>query len=321
MISVKNIHTYGDIPDEWIFEYYLNLKELLTGQDLKILSVFNSKDKIPSMCIYYDLTSNKYKFKDFSSGKQGSALTLVMELYNLTYSQAILKIQTDYNTNPPLEKRTYVKHDRFKVTDYEIRHWNGEDKKYWTKFKLDSSILEKYNVAPLSFYVMSKEELDGTIQSFKKDHQNIYGYFNNEGELIKIYQPLIKEQKFIKVKNYLQGYDQLTFNTKYLIITSSLKDLMCFQKLGIKNIESVAPDSENSMIPKNIMEKFLSSYHKVFVLFDNDEPGKKASEKYVASYGCSSVELKLSKDLSDSVKDHGLYTVKNTLFKTLKELL
>ncbi len=55
MISTKTIiGGIEDVPREWIFEYYLNLKERLTGQDVKILSAFNSSDKVPSMFIYFD---------------------------------------------------------------------------------------------------------------------------------------------------------------------------------------------------------------------------------------------------------------------------
>ena len=55
MISTKGlISDIKDVPDEWIYEYYLNLKEKLTGQDIKMLSAFNSKDKVPSMFIYFN---------------------------------------------------------------------------------------------------------------------------------------------------------------------------------------------------------------------------------------------------------------------------
>ena len=99
MISTKNIISdLADIPREWVFEYYLNLKEKLTGQDVKILSAFNSKDKVPSMYIYYDVKSLVYKFKDFSSGNQGDSIELVMLLFNLnTRGAAVAKIINDYH--------------------------------------------------------------------------------------------------------------------------------------------------------------------------------------------------------------------------------
>ena len=98
MISTKHIISdLSDVPREWVFENYLNLKEKLTGQDIKILSAFNSKDKVPSMCIYTDTISGYYKFKDFSSGIQGDTIELVKALYNMpTRANAVNKILSDY---------------------------------------------------------------------------------------------------------------------------------------------------------------------------------------------------------------------------------
>ena len=46
MISTKGlISDLNQIPTEWIFEFYLNLTEKLTGQDLKIKSVFVKENR------------------------------------------------------------------------------------------------------------------------------------------------------------------------------------------------------------------------------------------------------------------------------------
>jgi hypothetical protein len=82
MISTKNlVSQLEDVPKEWVFEYYLNLTEKLTGQSVKIKSVFNSREKTASMYIYMD-NNNTYKYKDFSSGNGGDALNLVQTLFN-----------------------------------------------------------------------------------------------------------------------------------------------------------------------------------------------------------------------------------------------
>ena len=133
--------------------------------------------------------------------------------------------------------------------------------------------------------------------------------------------PKIPDKKFIKVENYIQGMDQLKYNSKYLLITSSLKDLMCFNKLGINNIEVIAPDSENTMIGERAMSEFMRSYQKIIVLFDNDDPGIKAAERYKMKYGFNYIILPMEKDLSDSVKVHGIDKVKETLFLLLKQAL
>jgi hypothetical protein len=325
MISTKNlVSDLQDVPKEWVFEYYLNLKEKLIGQDIKMLSAFNVKDKVPSMFIYCN--GGFYKFKDFSSGFQGDALELVKALFNLSSrGHAANKIINDYqeyllhNDVPAVVEFKF--HDKFKVVDYEMRHWNSQDSKFWTSFRISSTLLAKYNVVPLAYFTMEKKEEDGSITSFKFTKPYLYGYFRQDGELYKIYMPKNLDKKFIKVQNYVQGIDQLKYEAKYLVITSSLKDLMCFNKLGIGNVECIAPDSENTMIGESVMGKLSKQYSKIIVLFDNDEPGIKAAQRYKDKYGYDYVILDMSKDLSDSVKDYGIEAVRDKLLPLLKQAL
>lgn len=320
MISTKNLYEIGDIPQTWVFEYYLRLQEKLVGQDVKILSVFNVKDKVPSMCIYVDAISGNYKFKDFSSGLQGGHIRLIMNMYNITYQEAAVKIIQDYEEyrkhNTAAEKVELVHHDRFKVTDYQIRHWTNLDQNYWLNYSISSGLLEYYNVAPLEYFTMSKEEPDGKLVEMVTKRNYIYGYFRKDGTLFKIYLPKTPDKKFIKVGNYIQGVEQLV-GKEYLIITSSMKDLMAFTRLGFDNIESIAPDSENSMLPGSFVEKIKKKYKKVLVLFDNDDPGIKSMAAYKNKHGLDYIRFELEKDLSDAVKAHGVEKVKKQLSKLI----
>jgi DNA primase len=96
---------------------------------------------------------------------------------------------------------------------------------------------------------------------------------------------------------------------------------MCFNRLGINNIEAIAPDSENTMIGERAMSEFVRHYQKIIVLFDNDEPGIKAAERYKHMYGFNYIILPMEKDLSDSVKLHGIDKVRDVLFLLLKQAL
>ena len=96
---------------------------------------------------------------------------------------------------------------------------------------------------------------------------------------------------------------------------------MSFETLGITGIEAIAPDSENSTIPENFIAPLLKKYQKIIVLFDNDEPGINSAVKYQSKYGFNYINLKMSKDLSDSVKDFGVTAVKEMLFPLLKQAL
>lgn len=325
MLKIKSLITdITEVPREWIFEHYLNLDEKLVGQDVKMKSIFNPNDKTPSMYIYL-AGDYVYKFKDFSTGKSGDAIEVVKEIYKLsTRGETIYKIMKDYNTflqnNGEVTEREIKKRAKYKVIDFNMRSWTNVDAKYWGQFHINSRLLEFYRVTPLSDYKLSKEE-DGVVNEISIKNHNIYGYFRKDGTLCKIYQPLVKDRKFLKITDYIQGSDQLTMKVPYLIICSSLKDVMAFKKLGYRNAEAIAPDSENTIIPDHVINAYKFKYKKIVTLFDNDNAGIDSMNKYHKKYDIPYVLLELSKDLSDSVKDHGLEKVKEVLTPLLKDKL
>lgn len=310
------VHDVHDVPVTWIFEYYARLPYKLSGQDIKIKSLWNSRDRNPSMFIYLDKGKGFYKFKDFSTGRQGSAVDMVKELYSEEFFKAATRIINDYNdyvlhNNGGYNVDEFKQHSKYQVCSYNSRKWNTKDQYYWTQFNIGSRILEHYNVRPLEDYTMCKEEEDEnkflTISS-----NYIYGYFRDNGELYKIYQPKVKEKKFIKVASYLQGQDQLK-DQPNLMIVSSLKDLMAIRSLKIPGYDYVAPDSENSMIPKQQMLDFTSKYYNIHMILDNDDAGHKAMEKYSSLYDVTTFNLEMSKDIADSVRDFGPKAVREEI--------
>ncbi len=317
-----------EVPREWIFEHYLQLQEKLTGQDVKIKSVFNKNERTPSMCIYY-ASNNTYKYKDFSTGKSGDAINLVMEITTpklTTRGETAHKIIEDYNSfllnsKDGYEMRNFKKRSKYKVVDFTTRSWSNFDEKYWGKFHINSKLLEFYNVTALSEYKLQKEDENGEIVEQVIKSTNMYGYFRKDGTLYKIYHPLVKDYKFIKVQDYIQGMDQLTMKVPYLIICSSLKDIMAFKKLGYNNAEAIAPDSENTMIQEHVIIALKHKYKSICTLFDNDPAGLESMKKYEEKYELPYVVLPMSKDLSDSVRDTTLTKVRETLTPLLKEVL
>lgn len=326
MIRTKTIiSSVNEVPREWIFEHYIPECGKLTGQDVKIKSVFNKADKNPSMYIYFAKSQGHYRFKDFSADKTGDGVTFVQEFFKLsTRGEAAHKIMEDYNQYILTNKhdvREFKVHQKYKVTSFKTRKWTNLDQKYWTKFHIGSKTLDKYKVMAIESYTMSKEE-DGKLKELNVTGRHyIYGYFREDGSLYKIYQPMVKECKFIKVKDYIHGTDQLTFKVPYLIICSSLKDLMSFHEMGYSNAEGVAPSSENTLIPEHIITAYRMKYKGICMLFDNDKAGIDSMQKYKEKYGIPGVHLKLSKDLSDSVRDHGIHKVKQILTPLIKEQL
>ena len=170
-------------------------------------------------------------------------------------------------------------------------------------------------IFPLESYMMEKDELVEHKQICIVNH-NIYGFFREDGTMYKVYQPKIKDKKFIKIKSYIQGTDQLKFDKPYLVITSSMKDRRCLLNMNF-NLESVAPDSENTMIKPGVMVLYKTKYKNVVTLFDNDEAGIKAMKRYEEEYQTSGVLLNLEKDLADSVKKYSSAKAKEMLYPLL----
>jgi DNA primase len=319
MISTKHLTVrLKDIPSAWGFQYYLKLTEVLTGQSVKMHSVFN-KEKTPSMHIYLNESKNEYRFKCFSSGKGGNIVELVKEMHSLDDTRAIAKIISDYNefviTKGEFKIQDFKSGSRYRVTDYTLRQWYTNDAEYWMPYGIGSKLLEEYNIKPLKRYVMSKND-DSLIIS----HDTMYGYFKSDGTLYKVYSPKIKKKKFIKVKDYLQGLDQLKYDKPYLVICSSLKDALCFKLLGF-NTEVIAPDSENSIIKASLINLFKERYEKIITLFDNDDAGRRSIQKYEQIYNIPGTFFPLEKDVADAIVTHGIKEVKKQMIPVLESTL
>lgn len=323
MFSTKNVIVeVNQVPSYWVFQYYLGLHEKLTGQDVKIKSAWNSAERTPSFCIYVDKAQMQYLFKDFSTGKFGNKITLVMELFNIDYATACDKLVHDYNVyikNQGTESIELNPHHKWELGNISPRQWNTLDSAYWLSYRIGKTMLEEYNVKPLEYYTMLKDE-DGTTSKLKIEGEHIYAYCDKDGTPYKIYQPFKKKHKFHKLKSHIQGLDQLKYNQPYLVICSSLKDAMCLKGFGY-NIEVIAPDSENTVIKPYIIENLKLRYKKIITLFDNDEAGHKAIERYAKAYNINGIALIICKDISDAVKEHGFEQTHQHLKPLLKEAL
>ena len=122
--------------------------------------------------------------------------------------------------------------------------------------------------------------------------------------------PENKDKKFMNFSKYIQGWEQLEGHST-LFICSSLKDIMAMRSLKIKG-DFIAPASENSSLDP-IMDWIQGEYSKKYVIFDNDDAGIRMMERYKKQYDLPYILLELSKDISDSVKDHSAKKVKEYL--------
>lgn len=311
------------IPSEKVFEKLFNLDEPLTGQSVTVKSIFNEKDNTPSMTLFLS-DDGYYRFKDFSSGRYGDIADVAQQLYGIASRQeAFVKIKKIFLEDGE-SIGTFTPGEIIKTTKEIISHktrlWNKRDEIFWKQFYIGGKFLKEYNVKPICEYVLritKGEHIEDLI--FKPELT--FGYFNNEGELCKIYNPLNKKAKFIKVRELTQGDEQLKFDAKCLIIASSIKDIGSFKAMKFKDIELIAPDSENVDVPKKKIELYKSKYEYVFTMFDNDVAGMKAMKHYQDTYGIPYIYFTVEKDIAECVKQHGPRNTKLFLTPVLKDAI
>jgi hypothetical protein len=260
--------------------------------------------------MYVYVKNGKYRFKCFSTGKSGDAYELVMILHGCDFRRAYEIVRDEYlQVGDKKVIFTDITESKWTVTDYKIRErWTQDDANYWSPYNIGSKILSRFNVYPLSEFTMTKGD-----ESFVKKNPRTYGYFTQSKELYKIYQPET-EHRFVNLKNYIQGWDQISSDTNRLFICSSLKDVMSLYSLGITG-NIIAPQSETTSV--DTITDWISLHKEKYTIFDNDPAGIKAMQSYEDRYGIPYLILPLSKDISDSVKGYGARKVKAVLLSMI----
>jgi hypothetical protein len=302
------VNNVFDIPPEWIFQNYLNTEDLV-GQSVKMRSLFNLNDNTPSMYIYVDKGDGKYRFKDFSTGKSGSAIDLMEALWKKNKFETISIIKTDYaafleSGKKPISIKQ-LKHTTWKIGHYLVRKWTTADAAFWTSFNIGSTMLQKHNVYPLDYYYMTKTKEEGMLlEQFKTSGPHIYGYFDPSGEMYKIYQPYSKSAKYIKIKKYIQGIDQLEGHENLCLI-SSLKDMMSMKSISLIKADYLAPDSENTFFSTTQIDEWKTKYKAIMTFMDADDAGIKSMEHYLDNYDIPFVYVPIENDPALILKHHG----------------
>lgn len=242
-------------------------------------------DKHPSFVVYSN--RNGLYFIDLARPEcKGNIVELVKLMHNLTTGQAIEFIYSglsgvakiDYT--PPKTKRSEIY--------YAPLPFGKIHRDFWEPFGISSSTLKKFNVVAISGY-----NLNGLF--FSKKH----AYAFLIGSRIKIYMPGGTPKYLGNTnKNSIQGYTQIDDRPE-LIITSSLKEVMVLDEIGIN---AIAPNSENTAISDKLLKPLKEKY-KCFILYDNDEAGRQASKVHSELYDIPYIDLVYhSKDLSDFTK-------------------
>lgn len=306
------LDNYNDnVTLDWILskvtEYEIYTKYL---GEFKVGAIYKSpfrKDNNPSFGIFQS-RKGQLMFKDHGTGISGNVIKFV-ELYTgkTNYNDILqdivsklritkkTKLSSSKTYNKPIETVIGVVRQPF----------TEADTKYWSQFNIHEKTLNKYNVSSIKYYLCN-----GIVKGVYKEENPIYAYkvFNN----FKVYRPY--GDKYTKWRNNLgeydiQGWEQLPEKGNTLIITKSLKDVMCLHEMGIP---AVSPSSESTFMPKTALEALLKRFKQVLVIFDRDVAGVQYMRKISKKYGLKTILMPKymnGKDISDCIKANDFKSV------------
>lgn len=309
-LSLNDILTKVEPYD--IYRHYLG--------DFKVGALYNSpfrKDKNPSFGVFVS-RSGDLLYKDHGTGECGNVIKFVGSLTGLIDNQDILdRITHDLkitNSTPKLSSTRYV-YPTNKIIGIIRQPFTKEDLDYWKQYSIKKSTLNKYCVYSISHYL-----LNGLVKLTYKNNNPLFAYkvYNN----FKIYRPLSSDKKY-KWRSSLtefdiQGYEQLPEQGNLLVITKSLKDVMCLHEM---NIAAISPSSETTFIPDIVLETLLKRFKHIILLYDRDITGMKQSRSISLKTGLYAMFINKkyqSKDISDAIKLWGKKTIQKWLYTTLQ---
>lgn len=333
MFSVKPELTYENIKKRissyHIFKIYCTNFENINQ---KFFSEFREESE-PSCCIA--VINGDLLFKDFGTGESYRATNYVMKKYNLSFPQALHKINHDFK----LGLQTYLDISSIKsseekaskiikenVPSYKEKsisiikikrrnRWRPEDLNYWKQYYWTKEMLEKAHISPISHYWIQNRKATNMFSVVRKLAFS-YDYYIHDGVFRrKIYLPGVGNDKSRFYTNadktVVQGVHLLPKSGgDILFVTSSLKDCGIFWRLGFN---AVAPNSEETFLPENYFYKVKERWKRIVIWYNNDwhkqgNPGvrnaKKFSEKYNLEYYHNPNNT--PKDPSDFVKEYEL---------------
>lgn len=311
----------SDITLDWILsrvtEYDIYAHYL--GQ-FKVGMIYNSpfrKDKNPSFGIFYSKRTKQLLFKDHGTGDCGNVIKFVSLYTGITnYNDILLdivdKLKITSDTKLVSSKQYIASTET--VIGVVRQDFTAEDINYWSQFNIHINTLKKFNVNSIKYYLCN-----GIVKGIYKKENPMYAYkvYNN----FKIYRPLA--DKYTKWRNNLgqydiQGFKQLPKTGNLLIITKSLKDVMCLYEMGIS---AISPASESTFIPDDVLDNLKKRFKHILICFDRDIAGIKYLRRISLKTGLKPLLVHKkwkSKDISDAIKLNGFENIKNWLYETIK---
>lgn len=303
------------VDDYTIYSYYLG--PFKPGKLMN--SPLRSDDKIPSFAIF-PTKDGALLFKDHGSGIAGNALKF-LKLYKGIQTRDELErelLRIFRKSNPTSSAATVTRsYTPREDTDIGIvrQPFTEVDKKYWKQFHISIDTLKRFNVFSIKYFLCNR-----VVRGTYKEDSPMYAY--KVYDKFKIYRPLAS--KYTKwrtnlTNRHVQGLAELPYEGgNLLIITKSLKDVMCLYEMGFN---AIAASSETTFIPDDIIKSLRKKWKHIVILYDRDKTGMLKAREYSKQYKFDAIFVHKkfkAKDISDAVKNNNFDQVKTWLTNTVK---
>ena len=302
------------VSQEEIFEKYL-------GVPVQFNNLFCSpirKDEYPT-CSFKWL-GNRLNYRDWAEYDSKDCFEIVKELYNCNFYEALTIIYNDIikqnNIDEPLKSKNDKKqsnnYHKSRINVKKSNKWYQEDIDYLKSYGITGKTASKFNVYSIKYAWLNDKLI------YRRSTEPALGYFFgldvNDKQKWKIYFYNRKNYRFIGNTNRINGWIQLPDKAKILVITKSLKDVMCLYEFGIP---AIAMQNEVTIPYDYIIEKLEARFDNIISLYDYDRTGvinaNKLWKYYNIPYFFFKGYGKNIKDFSDYVKQNGKQQTKQLL--------
>lgn len=323
-IPIKKEEILSKVSEYDIFKRYCtNFMQL----DVSFISDLRVSDT-PN-CRIHLTNNNELRYKDFKSGDYLDCWNYIMKKFNCTYYEALNIIANDFDIKKSvlsIEPRIITANDEFKLKISNIprekstititsQPWNKIDYEYWNQYGISLNLLDEYDVFAAKYVYLIKGGRRTIFEYNKNNPCYAYRFEREGGYSYKIYFPMSKDKKFKWLfnggtKDDIEGYSQLPLHGDMLILTKSMKDVMCYNILGLS---AISLQGEGNKLEQELVNKLLKRFNKIIINYDDDERGIIETNKLIRQYGFNHFYIDDYKDLSDYIKNRGLDKAKQMI--------
>lgn len=316
----------ANVSQEEIFEHYLQIP-VRTG--VFFCSPLR-EDKHPTC--NFNWFNGILFYRDWSESKPKDCFTIVEELYNCDFYQALLLIKTDLidgkstiRVPKKRKKKKVYKEPCKKKIQVSICKFKKENIDYLQQYGITSTQTKLFNVFSID-RVWIDERIAWSWSSKDPALAYYFGKSDTGEQRWKIYFYKRNEYRFLGNTNRINGWIQLPESGKELIITKSLKDVMCLHRLGYP---AIAMQNENTIPYDYIIKELEERFTQLYSFYDYDKAGIFNADKLKNIYNIPSIFLTngknnthdyQAKDISDYIANTSLKKAKEFIEKEIGEV-